>query len=123
MHRVEPNLEYTQLERFVVAELIGGTVQTERDATDLVGNASFGGATHALLSADQLAPEFFDLSTGLAGAIMQKFATYRLVLVVSGFDASSASDSLRALMVESNRGSVAWFVADREEALARVGGG
>ena len=109
-----------------VVELTAGTVANERDATDIVGNAHFMGASYLLVDAQRLAAEFFDLSSGLAGAVMQKAANYRVCLVVIGYDASDgsnasgASDSLRALIQESNSGTTAWFVIDRNAALARV---
>src|SRR5690606_5776129 len=103
-------------------ELTAGTVVNERDATDLVGNTSFMGASYLLVDARRLAAEFFDLSSGLAGAVMQKAANYRVCLVIIGYDASGASESLQALIRESNRGSTVWFVGDRDEALSRIAG-
>ncbi|MFA5550729.1 MAG: DUF4180 domain-containing protein [Trueperaceae bacterium] len=119
---MELELVYRQVAGAVVAELTAGRVADERDATDLVGNAAFGGARFVMLGAEMLAPEFFDLSTGLAGTVLQKFSTYRLILVVVGYNANQASESMLALIRESNRGGVAWFVADEAEALARVAG-
>lgn len=120
---MEPVFKVVEVAGAKVAELDGGIIGSERDATDVVGNAYFLGAGYVLLSADLLAPEFFDLSSGLAGAVMQKFATYRVVLVVYGHDTVRASESLLALIRESNRGSSTWFPADRAEALARIGRG
>lgn len=117
---MEPEFEFKRVGEKVVAELTAGTVITEQDVTDLVGNASFSGADRVLVNAERLSPEFFDLSSGLAGTVFQKFSNYRLGLIVVGFDRSSASESLSALITESNRGNVVWFVDSAEEALARV---
>lgn len=119
---MEPVLKLVEVAGVLVAELEDGIVDGERAAVDLVGNASFSGARFVLLAADQLAAEFFDLSSGLAGAVLQKFSTYRLGLVIVGYDSRAASDSLLALIRESNRGDSVWFVADRDEALARITG-
>ena len=119
---MEPVLNVVEVGGAKVAELEAGIVVTERDATDLVGNAAYLGAGYVLLRAEQLAPEFFDLSSGLAGAVMQKFANYRVGLVIVGYDVGRASESLLALMTESNRGRSVWFVVDRDEALARIEG-
>lgn len=105
-----------------VYELKSGVVANERGATDLVGNAAFMAADYLLVDVKRLAPDFFDLSTGLAGTVMQKFSNYRVSLVIVGYDRSKASGSLSALIRESNRGSTIWFVADREEALTRIRG-
>lgn len=116
----EPEFTLTHVGDVLVAELRDGVITSERDATDLVGNASFLQADHVLLATSQLAPEFFDLSSGLAGAVTQKFANYRLRLLVAGAIPGVASPSLEAFMVESNRGSLLAFVPDREAALQRV---
>lgn len=105
-----------------IVELTAGRVVNERDATDIVGNATFMGASYLLVDAMRLADEFFDLSSGLAGAVMQKAANYRVCLVVIGYDASGAGENLLALIRESNRGSTVWFVRDKDEALTRITG-
>ena len=81
---MEPEFEYREVGGKVVAHLTSGNVRDERDATDLVGNASFGGAHYVLVDAARLPPEFFDLSSGFAGEVLQKFSNYRLALVVVG---------------------------------------
>ena len=117
---MEPVFTIIDMAGTQLAELTEGVISSERDATDVVGNASFLGADRVLLRAEQLAPEFYDLSSGLAGAVMQKFSTYRVGLIVVGYDSSAASDSLLALIRESNRGSTVWFVADTHTALSRL---
>lgn len=105
-----------------VAELVDGVVASERDATEVLGNASYLGADNVLLTMDQLAPEFRDLSTGLAGAVVQKFVNYGMRLIVVVPDPDAGSESWRAYVRESNRGRHLWFVAGRDEALARIAG-
>ena len=102
-----------------VAEVTAGTVATARDITDLVGNASFGGAEYVLLEREQLADEFYDLSSGLAGELMQKLANYRLKLLVIG-ELSGVSDSFRAFALEGDRSGTALFPRDREAAAERL---
>ena len=118
---MELELEYRQVGAKSVAILVTGSVENERHVTDLVGNASFGGAEYVMVNAENLAPEFFDLSSGLAGTVLQKFSNYHLTLIVVGYDESMASESLRALIAESRRGGVVWFVDRTEEALVRLG--
>lgn len=79
------------------------------------------GARTIVVPVERLDPDFFRLSTGVAGEIVQKFVTYRRRLVVLG-DVSSfveRSDAFRDWVHEVNRGSDVRFVADDEE-LARV---
>ncbi len=113
-------LETFEVGDVTVAELVEGEVTSERDAIDLVGNASFQGADVVLVAAHRLPEEFFDLSSGLAGAALQKFSNYRLRLVVVGEFEGRGSESLQAFIRESNRGGNVAFVSDREAALAWI---
>lgn len=120
-----PAFESIEVGEHMVAELISGGASSEREITDIVGNASFLGVDFVLLRADQLPEEFFDLSSGFAGMVMQKFSNYRLRLVVVGGPGTArdhVSESLAALIRESNRGAQTWFVIDRAAALARIAG-
>jgi hypothetical protein len=106
------------------AELIadGVAIDTAQDGLDLLGNASYQGVDHIVLYAESLNPDFFDLRTGLAGEILQKAANYRMRLTIVGDFERVESRSLRALIVESNRGNLVAFVADRNAALATIAG-
>ena len=70
----------------------------------------------------RLAPEFFVLTSGVAGAVVQKFVNYRVRLAVvgdvSGFVAESTA--LRDFVREANRGRQTWFVADEAELAGRL---
>lgn len=105
-----------------VYEYAGGVLRTEADALDVIGSLFGTGTDVVAVPADLLAPEFFDLRTGLAGAVMQKFTQYGFVLAVLG-DLSAHTDrstALRSLVHESNRGRHIWFVPDRSALDARL---
>jgi hypothetical protein len=73
----------TSSRQFLVASEAGIAIRSMSDISNAV-NAAFGSAGLIIAEAD-LAPEFFDLKTGLAGELFQKFTNYqlRLVLVVN----------------------------------------
>ena len=99
----------------------GAPIASTQDALDLIG-AAFSGADLVAIPASRLDERFFALRTGLAGEIMQKFVNYRLRLAIVG-DISAhvaASTALRDLVVESNRGTQVWFVADLAELDRRL---
>lgn len=102
-----------------VAVLAGEFMQVTSldDAVDLLGNASFQGATEVVVTAGQLHPDFFELRTGLAGEILQKFSNYRMKLAIIGEFSNISSKSLRDFIRESNRTGHIFFVASLEEAL------
>lgn len=90
---------------------------------DIVGQALGAGAGLVVLPVSRLDETFFDLRTGLAGDILQKFVNYGLRLVILG-DISrhaAASAALRDLIRESNRGRQTWFASDEAELATRLG--
>jgi hypothetical protein len=95
---------------------------SERDARDLIGETYGLEADWVAVSIAQLAPDFFRLRSGLAGAIVQKLVTYGLKVAFVGDVAPHAgtSEALRAFIAESNRGKQVWFVADMAELERRL---
>lgn len=87
-------------------------IRTERDIIDLIGNASFSGADGIVLEVEQLDPAFYDLRSGLFGELGQKLANYRLSLTLVGELGHIDSESFRAFMRESNRGSLIRFTTE-----------
>lgn len=66
---------------------------------------------------NRLPNEFFELRSGLAGELLQKFVTYGLHVAIVG-DVSNeiaGSRSFASLVLESNRGDCCWFVKNHEE--------
>jgi len=82
-----------------------------------MGEAMAASATLVILPISRLDPAFFQLRTGLAGEILQKFVNYRLKVVILGDYSKLASNSapLRDFIHESNRGNAIWFLADRKD--------
>ncbi|CAN5901579.1 DUF4180 domain-containing protein [soil metagenome] len=105
-----------------VAEVLSEEVviNDTRDALDLMATAQYQGATGIVLYEKNLKPEFFDLKTGMAGEILQKYTNYRMRIAIVGDFEKFESKSLKAFIVESNRGKMVAFVSDRETALAKI---
>ena len=100
----------------------GPLIERPDQANDLIGDAWGHEATVIALPASRLDPQFFRLSSGLAGEITQKLVNYRFVFAVLG-DISQyleGSGALRDYVWESNRGSQVWFLADRAEFEAKL---
>ncbi|MCZ0985142.1 DUF4180 domain-containing protein [Streptomyces diastatochromogenes] len=102
----------------------GPALDSERAALDLIGDAMGQGAELVVVPVERVADEFFRLRSGVAGAVVQKFVTYRLRLAVVG-DISAhveASDALRDFVYESNQGGQLWFLTryqDLDDRLRR----
>ena len=65
-----------------------------------------------------VADEFFILSSGMAGEIIQKFVNYHVIAAIYGDFSRYTSKPLRDFIRESNRGSCFFFLSTQEEASA-----
>ncbi|OLR95023.1 DUF4180 domain-containing protein [Actinokineospora bangkokensis] len=101
-----------------------GPPLTAATATDVIGGTWGTGAEWVVVPVSRLDPEFFRLSSGVAGEITQKFANYRLKLAVVGDieEHLARSAPLRDLVREANAGSQLWFAATEAEFTARLRG-
>lgn len=95
-------------------------INTVRDATDLLGNADYQGASKIIAKETNLNPQFFNLRTGIAGEILQKISNYRKKLAIVGEFEKYESNALNAFILECNRGNHIFFVPDVESALKRL---
>jgi hypothetical protein len=102
----------------------GATLESERDATDLIGDAMGADAALVVIPAARLSADFFKLSTRKAGLFIQKFANYRFRLAIVGdIDAQLASSrALTDFVRESNQGQVVTFARDLDDLAARLAG-
>ena len=80
------------------------------------------GASRLALSKGLFAEDFFILSSGLAGEVLQKFVTYQIKAAVWGDYSRYTSEPLKAFLYESNCGNNFFFVSTRDEAVARLAG-
>ena len=100
---------------FAVAD--GPALATEQDALDLLGEIYGKEIDVIVVPAQRFTPEFYDLSSRLAGHFFQKMQNYRVRLVVLG-DITvhiAASKALGDFVRETNRIGHHLFVADRAE--------
>ena len=100
----------------------GLVLTSERDALDIIGETLSNRVQWVIIPVERLSAEFFQLSTGLAGQIMQKFVQYRRGLVICG-DISpyvAQSNTLKALVYESNRGPHIWFMPTEQQFIERL---
>ena len=92
-------------------------IESVRDALDLMANAE---STSLVFHEQNLPAGFFDLKTGLAGGILQKFVQYGMKVAIVGDFEKYESSSLNAFIAECNRGRSILFVANEGEALKRL---
>lgn len=80
------------------------------------------GAQRIALPKKLVAEEFFILSSGLAGEILQKYINYQFKLAVWGDFSRYTSKPLQDFIYESNQGKDFFFVDTKEEAVGRLAG-
>ena len=105
--------------RDTIAELMTGTamVSSPGDMLDIMGDAGYHGCSKLIVHSRDLSSDFFDLRTGLAGEVLQKFSNYRMHLAIVGDFSHLTSRSWRDFIRESNRGRTVSFLPTLEEAL------
>ena len=81
------------------------------------------GAAALLLDHGALPPEFFDLSTGVAGELLHKLTTYRLRLAGVVRDPTAHSTRFQEFHREANRGTQFRFFSTRQQAVAWLDAG
>ena len=95
---------------------------TYEDALDILGDCMFNGVEHIIIRRENVSPEFFDLKTGIAGDILQKFTTYKTSLAIVGDFGDVKSKSLRDFIRESNSQGRIIFLDSIEDAVSAFTG-
>jgi hypothetical protein len=97
--------------------LIGNT----QDALDLMATIShYYECNKMIIGQSSITESFFDLKTGVAGEILQKFTNYHFKIAVVGDFTQYSTNSLKDFIFESNKGHQVFFVDRENEALERL---
>jgi hypothetical protein len=117
-------IQYHELNNKKIADLTDKSlvISNTDEALDLMVNISYNDCGRIIIYEENLHPDFFNLSTRLAGDILQKVSNYRLKLAIVFDQSKYKSRSLRDFVYECNKGRQVFFVRDREEAIARLAG-
>ncbi|MGC1390101.1 MAG: DUF4180 domain-containing protein [Bacteroidales bacterium] len=115
-------LKFHEIENTVFAELTDETsvISEIQDVLDLIGHCGLNNCNKIVIKEQNLHSDFFRLSTGLAGEILQKFSTYDFKLAIIGDFSKYISKNLQDFIRESNRGRSIFFVSDMDEALNKI---
>ena len=97
-------------------------LDSERAATDVIGDALGTGAKLVAVPVERLGAGFLQLSTRIAGEVLQKFINYGFRVAIVGDISGPLAESkaLQDFVRESNRGRHVWFVADLAELEAKL---
>jgi len=78
------------------------------------------GCNRIILYKSAIGEDFFHLSTKIAGDILQKFVNYRIKLAIIGDFSTYISESMKAFILECNRGKDIFLLPDEEKAAEKL---
>jgi hypothetical protein len=114
-------IEIHQVSGIKIAEVVAEdiVITHAEDGLDLLGNLYFQDVDKIILHEKNITPDFFDLKTGIAGELLQKFSNYRVRLTIVGDFSAYQSKSIKDFIYESNKLGQINFVATQQEAIDR----
>ncbi|MDE7042159.1 MAG: DUF4180 domain-containing protein [Oscillospiraceae bacterium] len=116
-------IEYIKENGVTIAVVTGEekVVTDAASALELAMSAKYEtGADRLAIDKRVVAEDFFILSTGMAGEILQKFINYHVKAAIWGDYARYTSKPLKDFIYESNKGRDFFFVETKEEALRKL---
>ena len=105
----------------VLVESDEPVITDAQSAIDLLMSAQYDvGSKNIVIPKQLVVEDFFVLSTGLAGEVLQKYVNYGGRMAIYGDYSRYTSKPLKDFMYESNKGRDFFFVSTRDEAIAAL---
>lgn len=117
------SIEYVKQNGIDIAVVSGPekVIVDSQSALELAMSVQYEAGVHRIvLDKKVISEDFFILSTGLAGDILQKWINYHVKVAVYGDYSRYTSKPLKDFIYESNRGKDFFFVSTKEEALQKL---
>jgi hypothetical protein len=106
----------TKLHENGIVEIIDNHVVI-KDVDDVFGLFCIDDCSAIIVKKENIINDFFDLSTGIAGELLQKFSIYNMRMAIIGDFGNVKSKSLSDFIYESNKIKRIIFVNTTEKAL------
>lgn len=115
-------IEIHQINNIKIAEVVAENIviANAEDGLDLLGNLYFQDVDKIIIHKKNITPDFFDLKTGIAGELLQKFSNYKVRLAIVGDFSSYPGKSIKDFIYESNKLGQINFVTTQPEAIERL---
>ena len=116
-------IEYIKENGVTIAVVTGEekVVTDAASALELAMSAKYEtGADRLAIDKRVIAEDFFILSTGMAGEILQKFINYHVKAAIWGDYTRYAGKPLKDFICQSNKGGDFFFVETKEEAVRKL---
>jgi hypothetical protein len=102
--------------KILIASDSGVSIRSFRDISDAI--AACFGTDGLILTENDLTQEFFDLRSGLAGELFQKFTNYKLRMAIVLPDPEAYGERISELAYEHKSHDMIRFVRSKDEAEA-----
>lgn len=95
-------------------------ISRSQDILDLFGHLIAADCDRIMIHERNLHADFFNLKTGLAGEILQKFSNYKIKVAIIGDFTKYKSKSLQDFIFESNKTATVCFTDNVGSAITRL---
>lgn len=96
-------------------------ITNAQSALDLIMTVEYGTKSNRItINKDNICEDFFILSTGIAGEILQKFINYGFKIAIYGDYSKYTNKPLKDFIYESNSRKNIFFVNTQEEAIKKL---
>lgn len=115
-------IEVHQNEDVKIAEVISDSVvvTNAEEGLQLMVDLYYQDFDKIIIHEPNITPDFFDLKTGIAGEILQKFSNYKVRLAIVGDFSKYPGQSIKDFIFESNKGRQVNFLGSVKEAVERL---
>ena len=119
------NMTITQIEKNGITCAIVNSddivITDSQSALDVLMTAKYDiGTKNIIISKELIVEDFFILSSGLAGEVLQKYINYGGRIAIYGDYSHYTSKPLHDFIYESNKGKDVFFVGTQEEAVDKL---
>lgn len=117
------NVQISEIESSKVAIIESSDIliNNTQDALDLMATVNhLYGCNKMVINKSSITESFFDLKTGIAGDILQKYTNYNMKIAIVGNFEIYNSKSLKDFIFESNKGRQVFFLPEEKEAIDRL---
>lgn len=105
-----------------IAEVIASEIliHTPEEGLQIMVDLYYQDFDKVILHEENITPDFFELKTGIAGEILQKYTNYKVRLAIVGDFAKYPGKSIKDFIYESNKGKQVNFVSDLSTAISKL---
>ena len=105
-----------------IAEVIADEIliNTPEEGLQLLVDLYYQDFDKIILHEKNITPDFFELKTGIAGEILQKFSNYRVRLAIVGEFSKYPGKSIKDFIYESNNGKQVNFLDSTGRAIEKL---